>query len=162
MFAKLAHFGHFGRTHDAGFAPWPANDNGLPRLVGASRRPRRNLLACHWHRTPSGALECVWSVEDGDTGRRRERCSRPEAIRSHRPRERAQSRIWPNTWMPRRRVFVGRSRNPDEEQERNQSRLGDVSSKWRTGCVRPARGSSKIQWSRITANGYIVRQAFSD
>jgi hypothetical protein len=68
MFAKLAQFGRFGRTHDAKFATWPSNDNGLPCLVGASRRPRRGLLACHWHRTPSGVLECAWSVEDDDTG----------------------------------------------------------------------------------------------
>jgi hypothetical protein len=68
MFAKLAHFGRFGRTHEARFATSPANDNLLPRLVGSSRRPRRNVLVCHWHRTPSRALECVWSVEDEDTG----------------------------------------------------------------------------------------------
>jgi hypothetical protein len=62
MFAKLAHFGHFGRTHGAGFAARPSNDNHPLRLVVASRRPRRSILACHWHRTPSGTLECVWSV----------------------------------------------------------------------------------------------------
>ena len=68
MFAKLAHFSRFGRTHEARFATWPANDNHLPRVVGSLRRPRRSVLVCHWHRTPSGALECVWSVEDEDTG----------------------------------------------------------------------------------------------
>ena len=67
MFAKLAHFGHFGRTHGAGFAAWPSNDNHPLRLVVASRRPRRSILACHWHRTPSGTLECVWSVEGVDS-----------------------------------------------------------------------------------------------
>jgi len=68
MFAKLAHYCHFGRTHDAGFATRPCNDNRLLSLVGASRRPRRGPLACHWHKTPSGALECFWTTEDDDTG----------------------------------------------------------------------------------------------
>lgn len=68
MFAKLAHFSRFGRAHEARFTTWPANDNHLPRLVGSSHRPRRSVLVCHWHRTPSGTLECVWSAEDGDTG----------------------------------------------------------------------------------------------
>jgi hypothetical protein len=67
MFAKIAHFSRFGRTHEARFATWPANDNHLPRL-GSSRQPRRSVLVCHWHRTPSGALECVWSIEGEDTG----------------------------------------------------------------------------------------------
>jgi hypothetical protein len=67
MFAKLAHFGHFGRTHGAGFAARPSNDNHPLRLVVASRRPRRSILACHWHRTPSATLECVWSVEGVDS-----------------------------------------------------------------------------------------------
>ena len=67
MFAKLAHFSRFGRTHEARFATWPANDNHLPRLVGSSRPPR-SVLVCHWHRTQGGALECIWSVEDEDNG----------------------------------------------------------------------------------------------
>ena len=67
MFAKLAHFGHFGRTHGVRFAAWPSNDNQPLRLVVASRRRRRRFLACYWHTTPSGMLECVWSVEGTDS-----------------------------------------------------------------------------------------------
>jgi hypothetical protein len=67
MFAKLAHFGHFGRTHGARFAALPSNHNHPLRLVVGSRRPRRSVLACHWQTTPSGTLECVWSVDGADS-----------------------------------------------------------------------------------------------
>jgi hypothetical protein len=67
MFAKLAYFGHFGRTHGTRFAAWSSNDNHPLRLVVASRLPKRRALACHWHTTPSGTLECVWTVEGTDT-----------------------------------------------------------------------------------------------
>jgi hypothetical protein len=66
MFAKLAQFGHFGRTHSAGVVARPCNDNHPLRLVVASARPRRATLACRWHVTPRGTLECVWGLEAAD------------------------------------------------------------------------------------------------
>lgn len=69
MFAKLAYFGHFGRTRGARFVAWPSNDNRPLRPVVASRRQKGNVLACHWHTTPSGTLECFWSVGGTDTPR---------------------------------------------------------------------------------------------
>lgn len=68
MFAKLARLGHFGRTQNVRFAAWPANDNHWSRCAGALPRPRSIVLTCRWHRMPGGALECIWTVEDGDSG----------------------------------------------------------------------------------------------
>jgi len=76
MFAKLAHLRRFGRTHETKFATWPANDN-----QRSSRQPTKSILVCHWHRTPSGALECVWSVEDEDAGGAAAPSLRPPSLR---------------------------------------------------------------------------------
>jgi hypothetical protein len=62
MFAKLAQFGRFGRTHKAGIVFRSSNDGHLLRLA-ASRRPPRRVLACRWRKTPTGGLECVWGIE---------------------------------------------------------------------------------------------------
>ena len=71
MFAKLARFSTL--THAAArrarSVAVPCNDNQPTRrgfaAPGAMRRP---VLVRRWHMTPSGALECRWSIaaEGGD------------------------------------------------------------------------------------------------
>ena len=66
MFAKLEKFGATDRNrwHSSAAAATPCNDNhSTRRFVAASRPTRRPILCCHWHKGPSGALECVWNVE---------------------------------------------------------------------------------------------------
>jgi hypothetical protein len=68
MFAKRTRSRNFGRQSDLGFRHRPAtvrpcNDNQPVRLAAPSRRPRRPVLFCRWHRTPAGALECRWQTE---------------------------------------------------------------------------------------------------
>jgi len=68
MFAKLEKFGvpDRNRWHSAASAA-PCNDtHSIRRLATASRPRRRPILCCHWHKGPSGALECVWDTEAPD------------------------------------------------------------------------------------------------
>jgi hypothetical protein len=64
MFAKrarLQNFNHgFGQEHAT---VRPCNDNQAVRATAASRRMRRPVLFCRWHKTPTGSLECRWLNE---------------------------------------------------------------------------------------------------
>ena len=69
VFAKLEKFGATDRNrwHSSAAEATPCNDNySVRRFVTASRPTRRPILCCHWHRGPSGALECVWEIEAPD------------------------------------------------------------------------------------------------
>ena len=71
MFAKLEKFGapDRNRWHSSAAATAPCNDNhSIRRFVAASRPTRRPILCCHWHKGPSGALECAWGIEVPDAG----------------------------------------------------------------------------------------------
>jgi hypothetical protein len=69
MFAKLEKFGapDRNRWHSSAAAAAPSNDNhSVRRFVAASRRRRRPILYCHWHKGPTGGLECVWDTKAPD------------------------------------------------------------------------------------------------
>jgi len=68
MFTKPARLRNFNRDskletrRNAALTP-PSNDNQPVRIAALSRRMRRPLLFCRWHKTPAGALECRWYGE---------------------------------------------------------------------------------------------------
>jgi hypothetical protein len=69
MFAKLEKLGApvRNRWHSLAAGAAPSNDNhSVRRFVAASRRKRRPILYCHWHKGPTGALECVWDTKAPD------------------------------------------------------------------------------------------------
>ena len=57
MFAKRAKFPVAPNRWRARETAAPCNDNRPPR------RTPRPVLFCRWHGTPSGALECSWTIE---------------------------------------------------------------------------------------------------
>jgi len=64
MFAKHAKFPVAYNRRQARGTAAPCNDN-RPALRFAATPPRkpRPVLFCRWHRAPSGALECSWTIE---------------------------------------------------------------------------------------------------
>ena len=64
MFAKRANFPVARSRRQWRGTAAPCNDNRPSlRLAAAPRRTPRPVLFCRWHRTPSGALECSWTIE---------------------------------------------------------------------------------------------------
>ncbi len=61
MATKLATFGVVvgGRGRRPGATAAPGNDN-RPTRLAVTRRLRRPVLVCRWHKSPAGALECRW------------------------------------------------------------------------------------------------------
>lgn len=66
MFAKLLQFRITGpqRMQRSVATSRPCNDNHpIPRLVMSPQRRSKPVLACHWHKTATGRLECAWRSE---------------------------------------------------------------------------------------------------
>jgi hypothetical protein len=61
MFAKPEKFGapDRNRWHSSAVGAAPSNDN---HLAAPHRKRRRPILYCHWHKGPTGTLECVWDT----------------------------------------------------------------------------------------------------
>lgn len=77
MVAKFVRFAALARVASRGSpaVATPCNDNA--RGAVRARNPRRPVLIGRWFGTPSGALECRWSLDGDDPAQSRRR--RPRA-----------------------------------------------------------------------------------
>jgi hypothetical protein len=65
MITKLALLHSFAARRRSPPTATPANDNRVIRRFATGGRPMpRRALACHWQRTPSGALESKWGLAE--------------------------------------------------------------------------------------------------